>query len=327
MIATWLTDRKAFVQAGGKNSKMICLRAGTIQGSINGAKLFSLFLAPLLDIKVDEMIGFADDTDEITVGNSEEEAVQKCAENTTSNIKWFRDSGMVVNSEKTAFCIFSRKELTFRTVEVDGNIIPITDTMKILGIIFDKKFNWIHQIDHSIEKANRVKQGIGLVAKYLNQAQLKLLAVSLFYSRLYYGAEVWMLRDISGVHLRRIMSVSTAMLKIVSKKPYSKTKGITLHKLFNQATPSMQRDISTSIALHRILWSQFPECLLPRLSFNIVESSRHRGLLFTTSNRTKIGENSLSNRVSDITKQLENDWHDMPSKNFKTYVHKRMKKF
>jgi hypothetical protein len=212
-------------------------------------------------------------------------------------------------------------------ISLDQSEIPIQPTIKILGIVFDKKLDWNVQISHSIEKAMKTKRGIGFISKYLKQHQLRMLSTSLFYSRLYYGAEVWLKEDTTKTNLDKLLRASTSMLKIISMNDGSNLTSNALHSHFNQMTPEMIRDTSTMTALYNVINYGIPESLIPRLVYNSVENRRHNGLLFTSSEETKIGRNSLANRVKETPKGIEDNWHDMPKNIFRKYIKKKLMKF
>jgi hypothetical protein len=322
--SNWLRNRRAFVQIDGHKSQSFEIKAGTIQGSINGANYFKFFIAPLMEVKTDELVGYADDGYVFAAAETEDEAISLCGVKTTENLTWLRASGMIVNPAKTTACVFSRKNLAQTEIEVDGLKIKIEETMNVLGIVFDRKLNWSKQVQSATEKALRSKQGLGIIAKHLNSKELRILATALFYSRLYYGSAVWMQENMPKLHLQKLERASTSMLKIVLKNKWIQIPATTLHAQFTQATPSMMRDYSNALALFDIISTLIPDSVLPSLTHNYMESRRHDGILFTSSNKTVIGGNSISQRVSNISKKLKDNWQDMPKKDFKTYAKKTL---
>jgi hypothetical protein len=318
----WLTHRSAFVQLGEQRSEKYDIEAGTIQGSINGPDYFSMFISPLLKTKPESLMGYADDSYEFSVSTLESEAIKKCSEETSKNIVWMNSSGLVTNPAKTSACVFSRRSTTENEMCICDAKVPIQQTLKVLGITFDRKLNWNHHLEISVKKAMKSKQGIGLIANCLNSTELKILATSLFYSRLYYGAGVWLSQTTSKSGLKKLERASTSMLRIVHKNNYSKLPPKNLHSLFQCATPEQSAEIHTAKTLHRVLHDTFPDSVLTTLTYNFTENRRHKGLLFTSSNKSKIGENCLGNRVSEVSKKLSNDWNLMNASQFKSYAKK-----
>ena len=59
LIKDWLSERICYVEAGGNVSSFFECNHGTIQGSVLGPVLFSLFIRPLYDIE--KLLTYADD--------------------------------------------------------------------------------------------------------------------------------------------------------------------------------------------------------------------------------------------------------------------------
>ena len=77
------------------------------------------------------------------------------------------------------------------TIEINGTKIESSNQINILGIIFDSNTKWEQQYDNAVKEANQNLYAIRIIAKYLNAEEKKTLLTSLFYSKLYYGSEVW----------------------------------------------------------------------------------------------------------------------------------------
>jgi hypothetical protein len=261
----------------------------------------------------------------IQTGDSINEVIHTVASTTNDVIQWFQDSGLAVNQRKTEVCIFSRKncEDIPNNITIGDSQIKIAPDMKVLGITFDQKLSWNQHLHLAINKALRVKRGIGLLAKYLSTSELQKLAVTLFYSRLYYGAEVWLHQALTSENSRKLSSASNAMLRIVSKTKKQQLPTIKLHKSLNQPTPKMWANYSDAKALYNVTTTTIPDSLLPTLTYNRLENKRFKGLTFTSSERTKIGSNSLANRVSEVSKIMDEDWSTMTKEQFKRFAKKK----
>ena len=59
LVRDWLSERICYVEARGQVSAFVECNHGTIQGSVLGPVLFSIFIRPLYDIE--ELITYADD--------------------------------------------------------------------------------------------------------------------------------------------------------------------------------------------------------------------------------------------------------------------------
>ena len=60
IIEEWLTNRKAYVEVEQSSSSFFPIQCGTVQGSVLGPVLFSLFISPIYELE--DMISYADDS-------------------------------------------------------------------------------------------------------------------------------------------------------------------------------------------------------------------------------------------------------------------------
>ena len=103
--------------------------------------------------------------------------------------------------------------------------------MKILGLIFDSKLNWYHQTVTAIEKANKAKQALRIISRYFSPQEMVKLSTALFYSRLYYGAKIWLSSALSAILKKKLWQTSSKMLKICQKDWQGQYSFKMLHKM------------------------------------------------------------------------------------------------
>ena len=104
LLAAWLRDRAAFVEVSADRSILYEVNIGTVQGSILGPVLFSLFVSPILEKT--NIVAYADDTYTITASKTKENAAAKLGKALTIITQWFKSSGLKVNKGKTEIAIF-----------------------------------------------------------------------------------------------------------------------------------------------------------------------------------------------------------------------------
>ena len=306
LVQDWLKDRLAYCEIGGVTSMMRNIDDGTIQGSILGPLLFAIFVSPLWDLI--EATSFADDNYIVSEGQDVVDSLRKCKETTEQAILWFKKSGLCVNEQKTEVCVFNKNDVGRHMVELNGLNIDVKKQIKVLGLIFDTKLTWFAQAMSAIEKANRIKQGLRMVNRYFTKEEMVKLSTSLFYSRLYYGAKVWLHAGLSAIIKRKLWQASSRMLKIAQKDWNSVKSFQELHKESKRATPKMWSNYVHCCALYDVVMSGKPSVLLCRLMENNLVEQRFQGLVFTKSNRIKIGVNCLSNRMMYVSCKLNFNW-------------------
>ena len=88
LIKAWLRDRSAFVEVSSGRSMLFDLDIGTVQGSILGPILFSLFVSPVFDFN--NIIAYADDTYIIKSARSKGTVVKEVGEALAAVSLWFK---------------------------------------------------------------------------------------------------------------------------------------------------------------------------------------------------------------------------------------------
>ena len=310
MIQNWLTNRHYFCEIVGKTSSLRALDSGTVQGSILGPLLFALYIAPLEEL-IGDMVNFADDNYNIGVAATEEQSISNCVQQTEVMINWLNDSGLVVNQTKTVMCVFSRFNCQIKEAQIMGQTIEIKRQIRVLGVVFDSGLTWYDQVTAAVQSANRAKQGLQIIAKYFSKEELLKLATAYFYSRLYFGAKVWLISTLAVGLKKLLLQSSSRMLQIVDKDYQRVNSYVNLHKKYKRALPEMWGNYMTACALHHVLVTQSPSIIVNGLTNNVLHERRRQGTKFTRSNEKKIGFNCLFNRVQFVTGKMNFNWMDL----------------
>ena len=69
-------------------------------------------------------------------------------------MKWFKLNEMVANPEKFQLIVFGLKEEHELSIEVNGNVMKISDTVKLLGVTIDSKLRFIEHVKIICQKTN-----------------------------------------------------------------------------------------------------------------------------------------------------------------------------
>ena len=75
-----------------------------------------------------------------------------------------------------------------------------------------------------------------MIRQYFNQEELKQLITSNFYKILYYNAEIWMIPSLKSSLKQKILSESSAALRLHGKSDWS-TSYEQIHLIYNRAAP------------------------------------------------------------------------------------------
>ena len=81
-----------------------------------------------------------------------------------------------------------------------------------------------------------------------------------------------------------------------------------IHNICNRATPEHLMKYKLALCLHKLFNTDYNPIEFALLNFNQVNASRQTTFKTIKSNRTKIGINSLTNRLNVINNMIPLDW-------------------
>jgi len=308
LIKDWLSNREAYVEIGGESSTLFKVPEGTVQGSVLGPILFAIFIAPMF--KLARVSSFADDSYLSENGSDVRDVVNKLQNSASLLTKWLKSSGMIVNESKTEFVIFHRTRKELYELKINDITIKSKHTMKALGVTLDQNLNWEQHISNVSKQCSISNMGFRVLRKYFNQQELLQLATSLYYSKMYYAAEVWLQPKLTVKLQRSLLSSSAKILKTITGAKCNEEDRISfyeIHKRTRRATPNMMLHYLQATCLHRIMSTQTPETIYEDLLSSHVEPRRHYKPNFIKSNKTIVGENIFKNRIQKTCSQISKD--------------------
>ena len=206
-LASYLNNRKQYVDLNGEISAYLTVLCGVPQGSILGPKLFIIYINDICNVsKILDLILFADDTNIFYTGNNIVELCkQLCVELDKLNI-WFAVNKLSLNVSKTNYMIFCKKRIP-SDLKVCINSIDIdrVTQSKFLGVTVDEKLSWKEHI-HRVN--NKLCKSLAIMYKAkckLNEKALQSIYYALFYPYMNYCLEVWGITNSSKLHCLNIL--------------------------------------------------------------------------------------------------------------------------
>ena len=154
-IKQYIHNRKAKVCLKGKYSRTASFKQGVPQGGVLSPSLFLIFLNDLISTTSPKVkaVQYADDLEVIC---SEDSLIlaQKRLQTTLNRLdQWTTDWSMKVNATKTTYTVFSlsNKEQTVN-LKLEGQNLKQDKCPTYLGITFDPRLTWKHQIEKAQTK-------------------------------------------------------------------------------------------------------------------------------------------------------------------------------
>jgi hypothetical protein len=306
LVEEWLKDRSAYIEVGQNTSDFFRVDDGTIQGSVMGPVLFSIFIRPLL-VKTG-ITAYADDNYIIETGNSIEDVKQKLLTKVSSVIEWMKQSGLSVNVAKTELVFFHRSKKFNESLTINDLTVHSKESMKILGIWFDCNLNWSYHVHKLVETIKKECFGLRKLRNYFTFDEMKQICTAFAYSKFYYGCQIWFLPSLHKSLKQKLLSLSTLVLRSSFFLHDWSISNCDLHAIVGRATPNQYSKYSHSIALYNVFKHECPSNVWVNAQFNFFFHERKNQVFFTSSNSTRVGCNSLSNRFGFVCHMLDFDW-------------------
>ena len=315
LIEIWLKGRSFYVEVKGRSSFNKMSELGIVQGSILGPFLYALFVSPLFDVT--PFFAFADDKQVLDSNVNLAALINSMETKLEIMTKWLRDSGLVVNDEKTEICLFHKQDHATVNVRVNNKLVKSKRTINILGVLFDSKLQWNDQVAQSIRKSKQALHALRLVNKYMTKTEMKILLTANFYSTLYYNCEVWLIPTLSPILKQQLLSASANGLRILGGMNDERISFEQLHRLHKRATPTNMMKHRMSIQLYKIYngtmdgedWMD----LNLQQNFNL----RINTVQIFDKSRLRIGRNIMMNRLPVLNNEIPFDWLNLSLNSFK----------
>ena len=192
-MASYLNNRKQYVDIDGELSLYLTVLCGVPQGSILGPKLFILYINDICNVsKILELILFADDTNLFCTDDNLELLSKKISEELNKLSVWFAVNKLSLNLTKTNYMIFCNRKIP-NDISISINSVEIDRVFstKFLGVIVDEKLNWK---EHISRVRGKLSKGLAIMYKAktrLNEKSLLTLYYALFLPYINYCLEIW----------------------------------------------------------------------------------------------------------------------------------------
>ena len=232
--------------------------------------------------------------------------------------KWMTMSGLKINISKTELCVFHRRNLVQISFELEGTEITSSRTINILGILFDSKMNWADHVKKAISESNSNLYAIKLIRKYFSTDEIRNLTTALYYSKLYYGAEVW---HIPGLQLKlkkniKLASANACKLCIPRENVHLMTH-TDIHAQAKRALPEKMCLYKHALILYKLLRHDMCDDEMMHLNFQIADNERSTKMSFFKRQKYDVGKNILLNRLHILNDKIEKNWINLKLDSYK----------
>jgi len=237
--------------------------SGVPQGSILGPFLYTLYTADLPQSNKTILSSFADDTAIFKTDPDPTQTSANLQEHLLEIITWTRKWKLKINESKSSHISFALRQGQCPPVQINQRNISQTETVKYLGIYFNKRLTWKHhvktkrkQLEHKIRE---IKWLIG------RHSTLSLENKIIIYKTVLkpvwtYGIELWGCASNSNIEI--IQRYRSKFLRILTNAPWY----VTNHTLNSNLRIAYVREVfQERIANHRTAIVSHPNPLMAPL--------------------------------------------------------------
>ena len=309
-IETYLLNRQQVVCYNGFNSKFFHQSSGVPQGSVLGPLLFLLYVNDLTSPICNKTLLFADDLKIFRTINSVNDCLelQKDLETIANGCN---ANGLELNTLKCKVVSYSRKksEILYNYI-ISGKIIERTDTVKDLGVQFDKRLTFSDHLDTIIQTSFKI---LGFIVRtcvcFNNNNTIKILYTALIRSKLEYCSIIWSTSYVT--QSIRLESIQRRLLKYLYKGEFGRFphRGFDQNELlthFNLSKLENRRKISAVRIMFKLLHGKIdcPE-LLSQVSFYVPRiHSRQNNMFLCPKAKTNVLINSPMYKMMKLGNEL-----------------------
>jgi len=143
-------------------------------------------------VHVTNICNFADDNSLYTSGKSLDDVISKLNIDTSNVVEWFRLNSMVANPEKFQAMFLGVTHSNNISIEINGNIIYASNSVKLLGILIDHKLSFTSHIEGICKQASQKTKALLRVRRFLTFDKASMLVHAYVLSSFFYCPILWM---------------------------------------------------------------------------------------------------------------------------------------
>lgn len=222
---SYLSDRTQRVIIDGVCSDKRHVLQGVPQGSVLGARLYTLYTRPLSDIIANHGLSYhsyADDTQIYIHFNKQSpdcitaaiDKLELCVKDIST---WMSQNGLKLNHDKTEFCIFNSNPTLCANVvmRVGDHRIPQSSSLRNLGVRLDDKLSFVPQISDVCRSSYYHLRRINKIRSYLSENDARTLVQALVSSRLDYTNSIYC--GLPGKTTRKLQLAQNTAARVITK--------------------------------------------------------------------------------------------------------------
>ena len=221
LLASYLTNRKQFVEINNHKSSYRPITCGVPQGSVLGPLLFLIYIndlpncCPLGDTRI-----FADDTNVLFSSKNADDILRKGQVIMEQMNNWFVANKLTLNAKKSSFIIFKSTRSKINNLPdkflFNNTEIMRSNSIKYLGLTLDEHLTFNLHIQNVCNSIRRYFKIFYNIRRYINCKQVEILYYSMIYSQIKYGLIVYGFTTKNNI--KKLQTLQNQLLKVLTSK-------------------------------------------------------------------------------------------------------------
>ena len=169
LIHSYFFGRKQRVKIGSTCSSWQEIKSGAPHGSVLRPFLFNLSINDFFyDMQHSQVCNFADKKTINACGKNLDSVILNIEKDMKIAIDWYQDNEMVANPEKFQLMFLGLKDDSKLCLDIDRNVIQMTDSIKLLGITSDSKLSFKQHVQSICKKTSNKVRAFSRIAPNLD---------------------------------------------------------------------------------------------------------------------------------------------------------------
>ena len=147
-----------------------------------------------------------------------------------------------------------------------------------------------------------------MIKRYFTKSELLQLITANVFSLLYYNSEIWQIPNLKHDLKKKLTNVSATAIKVCMFYPDRMISHVNIHKMNNRAMPESLMTYKMALQLHKLYNTNDQSLDWISLNFDQILTSRQTTFMISKTNKTKIGLNTMANRLSILNGRIPLSW-------------------
>ena len=188
----------------------------------------------------------------------------------------------------------------------------------VLGITFDSNLKWNDHVEKAIKESNTSLYAIKMIKKYFSTEEVRNLLTALYYSKLYYGSEIWHLPGLT-LKLKKSLKLASANAckTCIPRENVHLLTHTEIHSQAKRALPENMCMYRHAIMLYKLMRKDLCDNELMWLNFQIIDNARSQRWSFITRQNYDVGKNTLLNRMHILNNLIDKNWISLELNTYK----------